>query len=73
VTPLYQTIIAFAVLAGITALAVLRIVNADAAVGVFFTILGYVFGVSVPSPLQRRLPPDISAVAVEYRPTEPEV
>lgn len=52
-TPLYQTIIAFAVLIGITTLAVLRIVNADAAVGVFFTILGYVFGVAVPNPVRR--------------------
>lgn len=46
---LYQVILGLAALVSIVALAVMRIVNADAAVGVIFTILGYAFGVAVPS------------------------
>ena len=52
-TPLYQTIIGLVALLAISGLAALRIVNPDAAIAVISTILGYVFGVGVPSPLQR--------------------
>lgn len=52
-TPIYQAIIALGALIAISVMAVLRVVNPDAAIAVLSTILGYVFGVAVPSPVSR--------------------
>jgi hypothetical protein len=52
-TPLYQTVIAALVLTGVTVLAFLGRVNPDAAIALYSTVLGYVFGVAVPTPLRR--------------------
>lgn len=72
---IYQVILGLVVLVGITVLAVLRIVNADAAIAVYSSVLGYVFGVAVPSGRgtdggQMFKPPG-SGVTVINQPTHP--
>ena len=43
------TVMAFGALAAVVYLAAIRIVNADAAIALISTVLGYVFGVAVPT------------------------
>lgn len=52
-SPLLQTILALAILAGSTVLAFMGRINPDAVIALYSSVLGYVFGVAVPSPAQR--------------------